>query len=219
VYQHPSSPAENMRYFLIYGALPMLLIQRGIFLLHGSAVSDGQRALVLLGASLSGKSTLAAGFWQRGWKLISDELVVCTPDPAKGIYIQPGVPQILLWQNAIEQLGLDSSLVSAARVPKQFLLSVGKRFEEKPMPVQIIFHLEKISSGNSDQIELEGRAKFDKLMQDVYLPRFPRPQTFNLEQAKVPLSLINIPSKKMIWTTQQYRVSGLLDKIQEQLSK
>jgi hypothetical protein len=212
-----SSSDETVRYFLIYGALPMLLIQRGIFLLHGSAVSDGQRALVLLGASQSGKSTLATGLWQRGWRLVSDELIVCTLDAAQRVCLQPGIPQILLWRNAFEQLNLDHSLAKPTRVPNQFIKSADEKFEDKPVPVQTVFCLERIS-GESTQTEVQGRPKFFRILQEVCLPRFPRPQTINAKQAQVPMILAAQTFLETIpWSSQQCRANDLVDKILERL--
>lgn len=212
-----TSPDETVRHFLIYGALPILLIQRGLFLLHGSAVSNGNSALVLLGTSLSGKSTLVAGFWQMGWQLVSDEIVVCTLDRAQRVCAQPGIPQILLWQNAIEKLELDSNLPRLSRVPNQFILSVGDQFGNKAMPIQAAFYLERLLK-DSFTMDAHGQKKFSCFMQNAYLPQLPRPTSINVIQAKVPMLLAaKIPLEIIFWSSQQYRVKDLLAKILERV--
>lgn len=49
--------------------------QRFTTILHGAAVTDGDRCLVLLGGGGSGKSTLAAALIAEGWRLVSDDLI------------------------------------------------------------------------------------------------------------------------------------------------
>lgn len=212
-----SSPNDVVRYFLIYGALPILLIQRGIFLLHGSAVSDGERVLVLLGASRSGKSTLAAGLLQRGWRLISDELVVCNLDSTQRVFIQPGIPQILLWRNAFEQLKLNTNTGRHTRIPNQFLLSVGKRFESESLTIRMIVCLERTHNDGYHTIEkLENN--FSQVLKNRYLPLFPKPQPPPVAQAQLPMILAaTTPIKTILWNSRQYAVSNLLDAILEQM--
>ncbi len=47
--------------------------------LHAASISRGGRALILPGASGSGKSTLASGLGWRGWRFMSDEFVLVSP--------------------------------------------------------------------------------------------------------------------------------------------
>lgn len=53
-----------------------LLRQRGLLVLHGSAVARDGRAIGFLGNSGWGKSTLAAALVGRGWRLLTDDLLV-----------------------------------------------------------------------------------------------------------------------------------------------
>ncbi|MFQ5774662.1 MAG: HprK-related kinase A [Kiloniellaceae bacterium] len=47
---------------------------------HAGAVERGGRAVILIGPSGSGKSTLCAALAHRGWRLLSDELVLLRPE-------------------------------------------------------------------------------------------------------------------------------------------
>ena len=49
-------------------------------ILHAAVVARGDRAIVLPGEPGSGKSTLCAALIQRGWRLLSDELTLLSPD-------------------------------------------------------------------------------------------------------------------------------------------
>lgn len=48
--------------------------------LHGAAVSRGERAVVLLGRSGAGKSTVCAALVRAGWSYVTDEQVTIRPD-------------------------------------------------------------------------------------------------------------------------------------------
>ena len=54
----------------------VLIRQRGLLVLHGSAVSKDGRAVGFIGDSGWGKSTLAASLVSRGWRLLTDDLLV-----------------------------------------------------------------------------------------------------------------------------------------------
>lgn len=56
--------------------LAVLLRQRGLLVLHGSAVARDGRAVGFIGDSGWGKSTLAAALVERGWRLLTDDLLV-----------------------------------------------------------------------------------------------------------------------------------------------
>lgn len=74
---HPSperSPAEIGEYLLGPG-LGLLLHQRGIFPIHASAVLVDGSVVAFAAPSGSGKSTIAARLAQRGYRLVSDDIL------------------------------------------------------------------------------------------------------------------------------------------------
>lgn len=50
---------------------------------HAAAAERDERAVILIGPSGAGKSTLCAALIQRGWRLLSDELVLLRPQPVE----------------------------------------------------------------------------------------------------------------------------------------
>ena len=87
---------EDVRTFLLGTAIGSLLIQRGLLVLHGNALEKNGKAIVCLGHSGTGKSTIAYSLMQQGWNLISDDLVAINNDRN----ILPGIPRIKLWKDA-----------------------------------------------------------------------------------------------------------------------
>ena len=94
---------RDLRTFLVTSGLGAIAIQRGALVLHGMALEHQGQAVVLLGHPAAGKSTLAWCLLQRGWRLLSSELVVVD---AQG-KVWPGLQQIKLWHDAVEALGVD----------------------------------------------------------------------------------------------------------------
>lgn len=80
-------PAEIEKVRL--GSATLLLRHlQGKLALHGSAVAVGDRALILLGRSGQGKSTLAASLCaSAGATLFSDDAVALDPGPSLGTYV------------------------------------------------------------------------------------------------------------------------------------
>ena len=68
----PGGDDATLRLFLLTSCLSALLTQRGLFLLHGSAVQVKDYAVGFLGLSGAGKSTLSGAFLKRGYSLLTD---------------------------------------------------------------------------------------------------------------------------------------------------
>ncbi|MCC6802499.1 MAG: serine kinase [Anaerolineae bacterium] len=95
-------------------ALSMLLHQRGLLVLHGSAIVINGQAVSFLGSSGDGKSTMAGVLNRRGHPLVADDLSVVDFDPNGNPLLLPGFPQLKLWPEAVTSLGDD--LDSLARL-------------------------------------------------------------------------------------------------------
>lgn len=97
---------EDLQPFVTGPVLSALLHQRGLCVLHASAVLISGRVAVFLGAKGFGKSTLAAQFQARGHNLVSDDIV---PVAFKGDVAStyPGFPRIKLYEDSIVAVGGD----------------------------------------------------------------------------------------------------------------
>lgn len=107
--EHAEVSDGVLRTYLLGPAIGALLIQRGALLLHGNALEREGRAIICLGHSGDGKSTLAYMLMQQGWRLLADDLAVITPD---GL-VQPGIPRIRLRHDTIRAFGLNPQSLPA----------------------------------------------------------------------------------------------------------
>jgi hypothetical protein len=137
----PEADDRLIRPYLVGTVMAILLYQRGLLVLHASAVQINNRALVLLGASGSGKSSLAAALYSRGHYLIADDVSgVQVRD--NSILIFPAYPQLKLSPEAAASLGLNShDLFRLHETEEQFGLGVRQGFSTQPVKLGAIYLL------------------------------------------------------------------------------
>jgi hypothetical protein len=132
---------RDVRTFAVSSGLGAVAVQRGLLVLHGTAVERGGQAMLLLGHPATGKSTLAWCLLQRGWRLISSELTVVD---GQGLVL-PGIQQLKLWHDAAERLGLDWGQLPPVRrgLQRYALLPPALACAERPLPLSCLYVLRR----------------------------------------------------------------------------
>lgn len=102
-------PERNVRTYLLGSAFGALLHQRGLLPLHANAVEIDGKAVAFMGASGEGKSTLAALFHDRGYRILADDVCVVKFLDDGRPYALPGLARLRLWQDALEASGRETS--------------------------------------------------------------------------------------------------------------
>jgi len=88
---HPQERVEGLlEHRLTCLVLPLLLAERGDLALHAAVLARDGRAVAFCGASMRGKSTLAAELAGRGCALLGDDSAVLSLDGADGLLVWPG---------------------------------------------------------------------------------------------------------------------------------
>lgn len=168
---------QDIRSYLLGSALGAILIQRGMLVMHGNALTKNGEAIVCVGNSGAGKSTLAYALMQLGWDLLADDLVAVTPD---GIVL-PGVQRIKLWKDAVEAFGLDpSQLTPVQKGFDKFQISGESiRTAQSGAPLKVCYALpNEESAGRPDRGSINAgpmgsdRAVMASLLANIYRPHF-----------------------------------------------
>jgi hypothetical protein len=101
VFIEPGIPEESVRHLLLDQVLPYLASSWGGLVFHASAVELPGSAVGFLGGTGRGKSTLAAAFAKRGFRVLTDDCLPVTPG-ITGYRVRPWASGIRLWQDSIQ---------------------------------------------------------------------------------------------------------------------
>lgn len=158
-----------MDVYLMGSCMGVILQQRGMFLLHGSCVTDGKRAILIVGDSGAGKSTLAAEFVAQGWRLMTDDV-----SAVEGIGSKPTVrssyPTQRLWADAVARYGERGGEIRSLYTEgdsEKFGLDASRYFWDTQCPICLILLLLPRALPRLIQ-PIEGMAKIDQLMRNTY---------------------------------------------------
>jgi hypothetical protein len=100
----PNVPEQTIRHLLIDQVIPRILGHWGSLVVHGSAVAVDGRAIVFVGESGLGKSTLATYFYQHGHPLLTDDCFEVRGVDADAITIVPNYSGARLFEDSAAQL-------------------------------------------------------------------------------------------------------------------
>ncbi len=162
----------DVRVFLLGSVFGAVLHQRGVLPLHGSAVAAASGAVLFLGASVSGKSTLAAEFQRRSYRVLADDICAIAPGPDRVAHLWPGYPSLHLWPDAADKLGVAFAGLPRVR-PKleKYSLRVD-RFSTESLPVSAIYGLHPVNAGGIRLTALSAEEQAKEIAWNVFQPKF-----------------------------------------------
>lgn len=96
--------ADDVTAFFTSTPFTALLQQRGVVTLHAAAVETDAGAILLLGRSGMGKSSLAAALVERGFALLADDVTGVVLDADGRPLALPAFPRLRLWADALDML-------------------------------------------------------------------------------------------------------------------
>ncbi len=159
---------EEVRLFLLGSVMGALLYQRGLFPLHGSAVETPWGAMIFVGAQGIGKSTLAAHFHRKGYRVLSDDVCAVASKPG-GLEVLPALAHFRLCTDAYERLG--SHQEASFNVDK-FVVPLGEGYCSHPVPLKVIHLLADQESGEPEFKLLRGFDRVYHLLENLYRPNY-----------------------------------------------
>ena len=160
---------DDVRLFLLGSALGALLHQLGRLVFHGSAIETGGGAVALLGHSGEGKSTWAALFHQRGCPVMADDLCVIAPAESGELLLQPGFPQLNLWPDACQKMGLPLEKMRRVRPHlEKVAQSLHGNIASRPLPLRRLYVLHRTHFLTAQFRELRGAEKLIVLVNHTY---------------------------------------------------
>lgn len=157
---------DEVRLLILGTCMGIILMQRKIFPLHGSAIAIDGKAYAIIGESGAGKSTLAAAFLQQGYQLLTDDVIAVTLTDDHTPIVTPSYPQQKLWIESLTRFGLESSdYRSIYQRETKFAIPVDAQFTSQSMPLAGIFELVK---GEGDSVTIQPIENLGRL-QTIFL--------------------------------------------------
>jgi hypothetical protein len=180
---------EDACTYLLGSIMGFVLRLRGITCLHASAIAAGDYAIAFAGSPGAGKSTLAAALAQRGFPVLSDDIVALTEEEAD-FYVRPGYPRLNLWPDSVRSLfGDENALPPITPTWDKRYLALdqdGRNFARQSLPLRAIYFLDAREAGLSEPVieEVVDRQAFMALLANTHgnylLDRGMRTREFNL---------------------------------------
>jgi hypothetical protein len=162
------SSTDEVRLFLLGSVIGALLYQRGLFPLHGSAVETTWGAMIFVGAQGIGKSTLAAQFYRRGYRLLSDDVCAVTTTDGK-LQVLPAQAHFRLCADAYERL----APAQAARFNvDKFVVPMDEGYCPDAVPLKAIHVLADQEDGDPQFEVIRGFDRVQRLFENLYRPQY-----------------------------------------------
>lgn len=138
------SEIDKIRLYLLGTCMGTILFQRGLLPLHGSAVVIDGKAYAFVGDSGAGKSTLAAAFLDRGFELLTDDVIAIRFGEGGQPEVVPAYPQQKLWQESLDHMKMDANAYTPLyQEVNKFAIPVSAKFHNRSVPLAGIFELVK----------------------------------------------------------------------------
>ncbi|MDU2239835.1 MAG: aldolase, partial [Paenibacillus sp.] len=188
---HGSDP-NQVRLYLLGTCIGVILLQRRILPLHGSAIAINGKAYAVVGESGAGKSTLATVLLNRGYQLLSDDVipVMFTEDDMP--LVMPSYPRQKLWQESMSQLGMKSEDYQPLfERETKFSIPVASQFYPDPLPIAGIFELVKNQGDQLGFERIQGIERISVLSRHTYRKSVIAPLGLKEWHFKTSVHLIN----------------------------
>lgn len=129
-------------YYAVY-VLGFLLHHREFLTLHASAVEVDGGAVAFIGPKGMGKSTTASVFYERGHRILSDDMVACRPCREETPRTDPGFPWMKLGDKALRGvLGRDGDdLERSVPGSSKRIVPIHGQQPGRPLPLRHIYVL------------------------------------------------------------------------------
>ncbi len=162
-----------------------LLLQRGIISFHASAVASEEGAVLFVGRSGAGKSSLLGALLKRGYAMLADDVVGVAPDsslrgasashfPAPNAYSRflalPAYPRLRLCADALDALAWRGQALKEGKRFGKHLVPV-RRFHASPLPIRSLYLLDAHSRSGIEIETVRSSSAVEALRRQVLLKR------------------------------------------------
>jgi len=163
---------EAVRLYLLGSAFGVLLHQRGFLPLHGSGIATNRGAVIFVGGSGIGKSSLAGAFNQRGYQALADDVCAINVNSKGAAQVWPAYPHIHLWADAVVKLGKEPGDFQPAYYKRDKYDLPVRNFSMEPVTIFAVYSIYLWQDEGICATTLKGFDKIQELTVNTYRLRF-----------------------------------------------
>ncbi|MEY8733646.1 aldolase [Peribacillus frigoritolerans] len=164
-----NSDEDHIRLYILGTCMGIILLQKKVLPLHGSAIDINGKAYAFIGDSGAGKSTLAAAFLKEGFQLLSDDVIPVSLSKDNKPFIIPSYPQQKLWQESLQAFGIEKKDYQPLfERETKFSVPVASSFSNEPLPLRAVFELVKTDHGEVTLQKINQLERFRTLFSHTY---------------------------------------------------
>ena len=169
----PKAEMRELELFFYGSALSVILMQRGIVPLHGSAFKKNEKAVIISGISGAGKSSLLRHFINQGYKALTDDVCALSIQN-KNVILSPSYPFSKIWADIMDKFKLSKESEKQVRPNiEKYSQPFIDEFYDQAIEVEAIYILRSKNVKTFEIEEIKGFEKFKELKSNLYRPKFP----------------------------------------------
>jgi hypothetical protein len=160
---------DKIRLYILGTCMGVILLQRKILPLHGSAVNINGKAFGFIGHSGVGKSTLASAFISKGFQLLSDDVIAVDISKDNIPFVMPSYPQQKLWQESLNEFGMETmNYRPLFDRETKYSIPVNSSFISDPFPLCGVFELVKTDHEDIEIRTINGLERFQTVFNQTF---------------------------------------------------
>lgn len=150
---------ESIIPIILGPVMSLLLYKKGFLVLHGSAIKVDQFAVAFLGYCGFGKSTLAINLYNKGYPLVTDDIVAIKFNENNEAIIFPGYHHVRLSEDSYNNIKDNENIVPLCSIVGKLFCDASIGFTPEPLKLERIYLLE-----NGDKTKIYNLNSQDNLL-------------------------------------------------------
>ena len=153
-------------------AFAALLQQRGQLPMHAGSIATSRGAVLFIGTSGVGKSTLTNAFVQRGYRMMGDDVTPVSLDREGRPQAVSGFPASRLWRDSVQYFGHDASTLARAHEDLDKYYVPAKNWRDTTLPVAAVVVLNAAGNGAARLEDIDPSERMRWLLRYSFRKKF-----------------------------------------------
>ncbi|NLO09085.1 MAG: hypothetical protein GX129_04355 [Clostridiales bacterium] len=159
--------------YLLGTCMGVLLVQKEMIALHGSAIVINRQAIIITGQCGAGKTTLSTALRLKGYNILSDDISPVMLLDSGQVMSAPAFPRQRVCHDTAVKLGIDTNFLQrACSEDLKYNIDISAEFLEHPVE---LFGIIQVIPGDVEDValtELTGFEKINLIKSNIYCKEF-----------------------------------------------